>query len=404
MGHDFYSMVFHKTTPRCLLLCMVLLSLSLSGRAQQRELQKREGHEYYMDIPVYIDSIHASLTYPLAWRNYPQCTEDELCMYEWREAARAKIWELMGPLPPRSTDWDIRVEAREQRAGYEAMRISVQLTRWYRVKGYLLVPQGKGKHPAINLLHDHGAHLYIGKEKMIRPFACDSVVLADADQWAQTLYDGQYVGDYLASHGYVVLSMDAPLWGERGRKEGVDRAKYDIIAGNMMMLGQDLCAYMHYDDVLATEMLASLSSVDAERIGAAGCSMGAYRAWMLAALTDRVKATASVCWMTTTEAQLTTRFGRRENGGFANCIPGLRRYMDYPDIASLTAPYPMLMINGTEDKLFKLPGVEAAYDIMRGVWADAGAPDRFEGHILQQPHECNLEDQRMMLQFFEKYL
>mgnify|MGYP000520806317 CR=1 FL=1 len=34
----------------------------------------------------------------------------------------------------------------------------------------LLIPDGKGPFPTVNALHDHGAHLFIGKEKMIRPF------------------------------------------------------------------------------------------------------------------------------------------------------------------------------------------------------------------------------------------
>lgn len=361
--------------------------------------QSRAGHEFYMDIPIYADSIQRQLTYPLAWRHHRAVGPDS-----WRHTARAKVWELMGPLPPRSADWDMRVEARERRAGYDALRISVQLTRWYRVKGYLLVPHGRAPHPAVNLLHDHGAHLYIGKEKMVRPFAEDTAVVADADRWVAQLYERQYMGDYLASHGFVVLSMDAPLWGDRGRKEGVDRKKYDIIAGNMMMMGRNLCAQMHWDDVLGTEFLASLPAVDPARIGAAGCSMGAYRAWMLAALSDLVHATAAVCWMTTTDAQLTTRFGRRENGGFANCIPGLRNFLDYPDIASIAAPRPLLLISGTRDKLFPLPGVESAIAAMRGVWADAGAAEVLETHLIDQPHECNRHDQQLVLDFLLRTL
>ncbi len=83
--------------------------------------------------------------------------------------------------------------------------------------------------------------------------AANQEILDDADAWVNQLYEGQYVGDYLAKHGYVVLSVDAPMWGERGRKEGVDRNKYDLIAGNMMMLGQDLSAFMTYDDISSTE-------------------------------------------------------------------------------------------------------------------------------------------------------
>ena len=354
-------------------------------------------HEYEGDIPIYIDSIQASLTYPYSYFNYKEKAR-------WRADARKKVFECMGALPPSPDSWDMKVIAEERRDGYVARKIEFALSRWYRVKAYLLVPFGQGKHPAVNLLHDHGAHLSIGKEKMIRPFAVDSTVFADANAWAKQLYEGQYLGDYLARNGYVVFSIDAPLWGERGRKEGVDRKKYDIIAGNMMMAGQNLCAYMHRDDIMSTAFLASLPFVDKDRIGAAGCSMGAYRTWMLSALSDDIKAGCAICWMITTEAQLTKKYGRKENGGFANTIPNLRRYMDYPDIASLAAPKPMLFVSGKRDKLFPIQGVEDAFNKMHAVWDAMGASEKLETFILDQPHECNLNNQKMILEFFNRNL
>lgn len=361
--------------------------------------QKRDVWEYGMEMPVYVDSIQRSLSYPLAWRNSTTSV-----FSEWKDAARRKVLEYMEPTPPRAAAWDMKVVAEEQREGYTAMKVEFQLCRWYRVSAYILVPDGKGPFPAVNLLHDHGAHLYIGKEKMISPIAETEEVAADAKSWVSRLYGGQFLGDYLAAHGFVVFSMDAPLWGERGRKEGVDRNKYDIIAGNMMMLGQNLCAYMHHDDMVSTDFLASLPFVDSRRIGAAGLSMGAYRTWMLAALSDRVKTACAVCWMTTTAAQLTTRYGRKENGGFANCIPGLRNLLDYPDIASVAAPKPMLFISGSLDKLFPMQGVNDAFSIMKKVWTDAGAPHNLTTVVKTQPHECNKENQKDILDFLVKHL
>ena len=132
--------------------------------------------------------------------------------------------------------------------------------------------------------------------------------------------------------------------------------------------------------------------------------MGAYRTWMLAALTDKVKVGCADCWMVTTEAQLTKRYGRAENGGFANCIPGLRNYLDYPDIASIACPKPMLFINGTRDQLFPVPGVKKAFEIMQHVWQDQGEADQLETYIWDQPHECNLKDQKAILDFLDRYL
>lgn len=361
--------------------------------------QKREHYEFYKDFPVYADKLLAQLTYPLAWGN-----SDTKDFSEWKDTARKKVLECMMTPPPAPKSYDMTVIGEERRDGYTARKIEFNLSDFYRVRAYVLVPDGKGPFPAVNLLHDHGAHLYIGKEKMIRPFDDDSLVIADADKWVADLYEGQFFGDYLVRHGYVVFSTDAPMWGERGRKEGVDRSKYDIIAGNMMMYGRDLSAFMTYDDIASTDFLATLPEVDPSRIACAGCSMGAYRAWMLAALSDKIAASAAVCWMVTTDVQMTWKYGRKENGGFANCIPALRQYLDYPHIASLACPKPALFINGTQDKLFKVPGVEKAFKIMHDVWDSQKAGQNLETELWPIPHSCGVKAQQRVLEFFDKHL
>ena len=375
------------------------------------KLQKREKYEWQGEIPTYVETLKKELTYPMAWGNSPIKN-----FKKWKKAAREKVFECMMTPPKAAAAWNLEVLGEEQRDGYKAQKIAFNINAYSRITAYLLIPDGKGPFPTVNALHDHGAHLFIGKEKMIRPFftpeeqdapakqALCQEILDDADAWARQLYDNQYVGDYLAKHGYVVLSIDAPMWGERGRKEGVDRNKYDLIAGNMMMLGRDLSAFMTYDDIASTEFLASLPMVDAKRIGCVGCSMGAYRSWMLSALSDRIKAGASICWMITTDAQLTRRFGRKENGGFANCIPGLRQYLDYPHIASLACPKPMLFINGTKDKLFPVPGVKDAFSEIHKVWKSQGADNLLDTELWEIPHSCGLKAQEKMLEFLDKNL
>ena len=245
---------------------------------QKQKVQKREAYEWEGEIPTYVEQLKQELTYPMAWGNSPIKN-----FSKWKKMARDKVFECMMTPPKAATSWDMQVLEEEQRDGYKAQKIAFNINAYSRITAYLLIPDERGKYPAVNLLHDHGAHLFIGKEKMIRPFGVlsaknavlDSIsdkekaiaqeVLEDADAWVKQLYEGQYLGDYLAKHGYVVFSMDAPMWGERGRKEGVDRNKYDLIAGNMMMLGRDLSAFMTYDDISSTEFLASLPMVDAKR-------------------------------------------------------------------------------------------------------------------------------------------
>ena len=362
--------------------------------------QKREKYEFMRNLPVYADSLMADLTYPLAWGN-----SDIKDFGVWKRTARQKVFDCMlTPPPAPANGYDVKVLFEEQRDGYKARKIEIRLSRYYTVPAYVLIPDGKGPFPAVNALHDHGAHLFIGKEKVIRPLSCEApAVIKDAEEWVSG-YGGQFWGDYLAQHGYVVFSADAPMWGERGQKEGPRREKYDIIAGNMMMYGIDLSAYMTYDDIRGTEFLAQMPEVDADRVGCTGWSMGAYRAWMLAALSDRIKAASAICWMVTTDEQLSFKYQRTENGGFANCLPGLRRWLDYPHIASIACPKAMLFINGKQDKLFPVAGVEKAFRIMHDTWKSQGADDNLETELWDIPHSCPIEAQERTLQFFQKHL
>ena len=193
--------------------------------------QGRARYEFKRNLPVYADSLIADLTYPLAWGNSKIADFNE-----WRQVARQKVFDCMLSAPPKAVNgYSAEVVYEEQRDGYRARKLYLRLSRYYTVPAYMLIPDGMGPFPAVNVLHDHGAHLFIGKEKMVRPLACeDSTVVKDADEWLSG-YGGQYFGDYLAKQGYVVLATDAPMWGERGQQEGTRRGKYDMIASNMTM-------------------------------------------------------------------------------------------------------------------------------------------------------------------------
>ena len=383
------------------IIVLILAALLPMGTSAQKKskLQKRDRYEFSFDLPTYVEQLKTELTYPMAWGNSKTHN-----FSKWKRQAKAKVLECMMASPRKADSYSMNIISQEQREGYKAMKIEFNVNAYSRIRAYILVPEGDGPFPAINLLHDHGGHLFIGKEKMIRPIDENAEVTDDARMWSERLYDGQYMGDYLASKGYVVFSADAPMWGERGREEGVDRSKYDIIAGNMMMLGRDLSAFMTYDDLSGTHFLSTLPYVDSSRIGCAGCSMGGYRAWMLSALSDDIKVGASICWMTTTMVQMSVKDKKKEYGGFANCIPGLRQYLDYPHIASLACPKPMLFINGTQDHLFPVDGTREAFSIMQETWKSQNAADKISTELWDIPHSCGKSVQQRVLEFFQQHL
>lgn len=382
----------HKLLP---LLFASLLSLSTASAQTDSAAYEVTGN-----MPVFYQQMKQQLTYPLAWGK-----AEEKDFAKWKAQARHVLAECMQNLQPAPKAYAMEVTDREQRDGYEARKIRFNLSEWSRVPAYLLVPEGEGPFPAIVLLHDHGAHFSIGKEKMVRPFHVAPEVMEDADQWARQCYDGQYVGDYLARHGYVVLAVDALFWGERGRKEGTSYDAQQALASNFLQMGASWGAFINVDDMRSAEFLASLPFVDKERVGSLGFSMGAYRSWMLAALTDVVRASASICWMNTTEHLMTLTNNQNKGGSaYAMLIPALRRYLDYPHVASIACPKPTLFFNGTRDKLFPIEGVKDAYQEMEAVWKSQGASDRLVTKLWDEKHFFNKEMQKETLEFFDRWL
>lgn len=299
------------------------------------------------------------------------------------------------------------MESKEGETGrsYAAHRISFNLSAWSRVKGYLLVPEGEGPFPAVVLLHDHGAHFSIGKEKLVRPFGVSEAVAEDARQWVDKCYDGSFVGDSLAARGYVVLSVDALFWGDRGCEGGSQYDMQQALASNLMQMGSSWASVIHADDMRSAEFLASLPYVDRERIGCLGFSMGAYRSWMLAALSEVVKVSASICWMNDTDHLMTLNNNQNKGGSaFSMLVPGLRRYLDYPHVAAIACPKPALFFNGTRDKLFPIEGVEEAYRHLRSVWKEQGADGLLVTRLWDEKHFFNLAMQQEVFRFFDHFL
>ena len=375
-----------------LLVLLFVTGMNLSSQEKTYELIN--------NMPVFYQEIKKGLTWPMAWGN--SSVKD---FKKWRTIARNKLDSCLLPVPPATQDYEMQIMDREQRNGYEALKIVFNLTAWSRVPAYLLIPEGKGPFPAIVMLHDHGAHFSIGKEKMVKPFEVSEEVMNDANKWSVGCYDGQYTGDYFAANGYVVLAIDALFWNERGRKEGVNYDGQQALASNLLQMGMNWCGVITYDDIRSVDFLASLPQVNKECIGSLGFSMGAHRSWMLSAMTDKIKAGAAICWMNTTEYLMTlTNNQNRGGSSYSMLIPGIRNFMDYPHVASIACPKPMLFFNGAYDKLFPIKGTEDAFGIMRNVWESQQAADKLVTKIWDSPHFFSKEMQIETLKFFNKYL
>lgn len=356
--------------------------LIFSQNANDSIYQKNVIREY---LPVFSQVLSEQLTYPFSWMsgNFSDFTL-------WRATARKKVLDCLLKSPS-VVPYNPVVIAEEDRGSYVARKLVFNITAESRVLGYLLIPKGKGPFPAVLLLHDHGAKFDIGKEKVVKPFNESHERIKSAQEWVEKLYGGRFIGDEIAKRGYVCFATDAINWSDRG---GAGYEGQQALASNLLNLGVSFAGIIAWEDLSSAKFLAGIPEVDSQKVIAMGLSMGSFRAWQVAALSDHIAGCVAVCWMGT-RAGLLVPGGNLTRGqsSFTTTHPGLSNYLDYPDVASIACPKPALFFNGDKDKLFPVQSVQDAYTKMRKVWDSQKAGDMLVTKFWNAGHEFNLEMQ-----------
>ena len=318
---------------------------------------------------------------------------------DWRAAGTALLRQAAG----RALDGEASVEevARREDAGGLRLRLRARFPTGAAAEALMRVPPGPGPHPAVLLLHDHGSEFAIGKEKVILPWD-DAPAAARARAWQVRLYDGASLGDALAARGFAVLAADALGWGARA---GNGYEAQQALAANLMHYGLTHAGVVAAEDAQLVRWLARHPAVDPARVGVLGFSFGGFRAWQAAALAPEVAAGAAAGWMGRL-ADLMRPGGNQLRGqsAFAMLHPSLGGRLDYPDVAGLAAPRPMLFLSGRNDRHFPAEAAEAAFADLRRIWGAAGAAAALDARLVDGGHVFTADAQATALAFLARSL
>ncbi|MCS6861458.1 MAG: alpha/beta hydrolase family protein [Abditibacteriales bacterium] len=339
----------------------------------------------------------------------------------WKRVARGKLLELLHYAPP-PCDPQPEVVERMDKGDYVREKVYFNTTPDIRVPAYVLIPKNvRFPAPGIVALHDHGGFYFWGKEKIVE-VEDEHPVLTD---FKKRYYAGNSIASVLARQGYVVVVIDMFYWGERRmlldgdptdwRERPQDIAPERIAAFNQRasqnepLVGRTIYAagftwsgVMFWDDVRTVDYLLTRPEVDKNRLGCVGLSVGGLRSCHLAALDDRIKAAVVVGWMASFPKQLQRHI--RNTIGHTKLVPGLYRYMDYPDVAALAMPAALLVINGSQDQLFALDGVQDCFDKLAACYKKAGVPDKLRTRLYDTPHEFNAAMQAEAWEWLRRWL
>ena len=298
---------------------------------------------------------------------------------------RQELWSLLGDLPWNHKPGPARQVKSEKRNGYTLERLVLDLNGIEPVPELLLIPD-KRQQPAPGMLyiHWHGGMYDLGKEQL----------LTGVD--AQPPY-----APVCAEKGIVTLAIDSWCFGERKHEAEGHTGEEDAFK-LMLWRGQVLWGMMMFDEFRAFDYLASRPEVDPQRLGALGMSMGATKAWWLAALEPRVHLCVDICCLTDFEELIRTH--NLKGHSIFYYVPSLLKHFQTSGINELIVPRPRLSVNGRQDALTPPAGVERVRDHLLPLYREHGKMSDCRIELFDCGHVELPEMRKLILEWMDSKL
>ncbi len=278
---------------------------------------------------------------------------------------RRKLWEMLGDIPAPFLP-EVNLITKRDEPTYTLEHFSYPNSLGDTVYGYLLLPKGIDlPAPAVLYHHEHGGKYTLGKDAALK-----------------IRENGYAPGVALVEAGFIVLAIDAYGFCERER-QGPGGARETGASAELSLFkqflwqGRTLWGMMVHDDLTALAYLRSREEVDAERIGAAGMSLGGSRSTWVAAMDESVKAVAPISQMT--RWRDFAESGHYRGHSIYYYVPGmLASPYDMEHLVALTAPRHQLILTGDLDPLSPISGIHKVMDYASEVYRQADAEDKLE--------------------------
>ncbi|MBM3671322.1 MAG: hypothetical protein FJW86_03940 [Actinobacteria bacterium] len=293
----------------------------------------------------------------------PCPVEDPSALADWRERARARLRDLLGPEPER-IPLDLEVRDSTDCGTYRRDSIVFDSEAAMSVPAFLLVPHDR-QHPgsAVLAVHGHGP----GKSEI-----CG--------------IDGEEGGDYahqLAELGYVVLAPDLRCFGERADWAPPDKYLCDLNLVHAHAAGANPLAQNLWDLARALDVLGEDPLVDPTRIGVAGFSYGATMTLFLTATDERVRAAVVSGYFNAWSAAHEVPW----NLCGSQVLSGMLTAIEHVDLGALAAPRALLVESGTEDLIFPVDAARTEMARLKSVYDAFGEADALEHAVFDGGHE-----------------
>ena len=313
-----------------------------------------------------------------------RCLADVTTLADWtarRAEYRRQLQEMLGLWPaPERTDLKPVITGRLEREDFRVEKLQFQALPHLYVTANLYLPKNLPK-PAPAILYECGHW---------------RLVTNGVSYGNKAVY--QIDGAWYARNGYVCLVPDTVLAGEI---PGIHTGTRDNGLWWWNSRGYTPAGVEAWFGIRALDYLCTRPEVDTNRLGVTGHSGGGAYSWMVTALDDRIKAAAPLAGM----ADLQSHIGDGVLDSHCDCNFFVNTYRwDFPMVAALAAPRPLLIGGTDHDRLFRLSSTLRIYDKVRGIYQLYGATNQLGLVLAPGPHDETPELRLAVMRWFNRYL
>jgi cephalosporin-C deacetylase-like acetyl esterase len=294
---------------------------------------------------------------------------------------RQKILDSLGGLPQYEGPLHAKVTGQIQAEGYVIEKIIYESLPGFYVTANLYRPSRPGRYPAVLL---QAGHTQEGKA------------------------EPQWLAANLALKGFISLAFDPIGQGERVQSydpqlkapaAGWSTPEHVQAGAQATLAGESLTRYFIWDAKRSIDYLVSRPDVDANRLGAAGCSGGGALTTFIGAIDLRLKVVIPACFPNSFHILFTGEDPHSEMTLPRHIAAGL----DTADFVEASAPTPLL-IQATEQDYFTPPGAKMMYEDARRFYRLYGAEDKIDFFVGPGPHGTPLVSREAVYRWLIRWL
>jgi dienelactone hydrolase len=294
---------------------------------------------------------------------------------QWQKRLRAKLTELLGGFPEKSSPLEAQTLEVRDYPGYRREKFVIQSRKGLYVLGYLLTPKsGTAPYATVVCVPGHGRGV-------------DDIVGIDEKGGDRTDKAG-YQHDFaiqVTEHGMAAVAIEPMAFGCRRdpvtRSKGLGTSACQPSAGAALLFGQTMIGWRVYDVMRTIDWIGTRKELDAGRVGCMGISGGGTCTLFASALEPRIRAAMVSGYLNTFRDSVMSI-----SHCIDNYVPGILNWAEQYDVAGLIAPRSLFAESGERDEIFPIAASRESFARVQRVYRVFDAAAAVEQETFDGPH------------------